>query len=219
MVTNEMRLPLLKRSAVILAGGFSKRFGRDKGLVQLLGKPLILHVLDTISGVVDETVVVVSSEGQIDPIECLLQGKANIVVDKGRTQSPLIGASTGFGNAKGKYSLLLPCDTPFVSSHIASLLLDLCINKSGVIPRWPNGYIEPLQAAYHTKSALTATKTALKQKKLDLRSMIAHLKGIRYISTLVLKQFDSELLTFFNINTLEDLRKAEYKFKVDTKMS
>jgi len=219
MVTNEMRLMLLKRSAVILAGGFSKRFGRDKGLVQLAGKPLVLHVLDTISGVVDETIVVVSSEDQIDAIERLLQDKANIVVDESGTQSPLIGASTGFGNAKGKYSLLLPCDTPFVSSRIASLLLDLCINKSAVIPRWPNGYIEPLQAAYHTKSALIATKTALKEKKLDLRSMIAHLKSIRYISTLVLKQFDSELLTFFNINTLEDLRKAEYKFKVDTKMS
>lgn len=219
MVTNEMRLILLKRSAVILAGGFSKRFGRDKGLVELAGKPLVLHVFDTISGVVDETVVVVSSEGQIDPIECLLQGNANIVVDESRAQSPLIGVSTGFGNAKGKYSLLLPCDTPFVSSRIASLLLDLCINKSAVIPRWPNGYIEPLQAVYHTKSALTATKTALKEKKLDLRSMIAHLNGTRYISTLVLEQFDSELLTFFNINTLEDLRKAEYKFKVDTKMS
>ena len=219
MVTNEMRLMLLKRSAVILAGGFSKRFGQDKWLVELAGKPLILHVLDTISGVVDETVVVVSSEGQIDPIERLLQGKANIVVDESRTQSPLIGASTGFGNAKGKYSLLLPCDTPFVSSRIALLLLDLCTNKSAVIPRWPNGYIEPLQAVYHTKSALTAAKTALKEKKLDLRSMIAHLNGIRYISTLVLEQIDSELLTFFNINTLEDLRKAERKFKVNVKMS
>ncbi|MDH5267770.1 MAG: hypothetical protein OEW62_08855, partial [Candidatus Bathyarchaeota archaeon] len=83
----------------------------------------------------------------------------------------------------------------------------------------PNGYIEPLQAVYHTKSALTATKTALKEKKLDLQSMIAHLKSIRYISTLVLKQIDSELSTFFNINTLEDLRKAEYRFKVDTKIS
>ena len=219
MVTNEMRLRLLKRSAVILAGGFSKRFGQDKALVQLAGKPLILHVFDTISGVVDETVVVVSSEGQIDPIERLLQGKASIVVDKGRTQSPLIGASTGFGNAKGKYSLLLPCDTPFVSSRMASLLLDLCINENAVIPRWPNGHIEPLQAVYHTKSALTATKTALKEKKLDLRSMIAHLKSVRYISTLVLKQIDSELSAFFNINTLEDLRKAEYRFKVDTKIS
>lgn len=214
-----MRLLPLKRSAVILAGGFSKRFGRDKGLVQLASKPLILHVLDTISGVVDETVVVVSPEGQIDAIERLLQDKANIVVDESRTQSPLIGASTGFGNAKGEYSLLLPCDTPFVSSQIASLLLDLCINKSAVIPRWPNGYIEPLQAVYHTKSALTATRTALKEKKLDLRSMIARLNGIRYVSTLVLEQIDSELLTFFNINTLGDLRKAEYRLKVDTKMS
>ena len=219
MVTSEMRLMPLKRSAVILAGGFSKRFGRDKGLVELAGKPLVLHVLDTISGVVDETVVVVSSKCQIDPIEGLLQGKANIVVDESRTQSPLIGASTGFRDAKGKYSLLLPCDTPFVSSRIALLLLDLCINKSAVIPRWPNGYIEPLQAVYHTKSALTAAKTALKEKKLDVQSMITHLKGIRYVSTLVLKQIDSELLTFFNINTLEDLKKAEYRFKIDTKMS
>jgi len=219
MVTNKMRLRLLKRTAVILAGGFSKRFGQNKALVQLVGKPLILHVFDAISGEVDETVVVVSSKYQIGGIEGLFQGKANIVVDKSRTQSPLIGASTGFGNAKGKYSLLLPCDTPFVSSRMASLLLDLCINKSAVIPRWPNGHIEPLQAVYHTKSALTATKVALKEKKLDLRSMIAHLKSIRYISTLVLKQIDSELLTFFNINTLEDLTKAEYRFKVDTKIS
>ncbi|MCK5593300.1 NTP transferase domain-containing protein, partial [Candidatus Bathyarchaeota archaeon] len=165
------------------------------------------------------TVVVVSSEDQIDAIERLLQDKANIVVDESRTQSPLIGASTGFGNAKGKYSLLLPCDTPFVSSRIALLLLDLCTNKSAVIPRWPNGYIEPLQAVYHTKSALTAAKTALKEKKLDLQSMITHLKGMRHVSTLVLEQFDSELLTFFNINTLEDLRKAERKFKVNVKMS
>jgi len=209
----------LKTSAVILAGGFSKRFGRDKGLVELAGRPLILHVFDTISGVVDETVVVVRSKGQIDPIECLLQSKANIVVDESRTQSPLIGASTGFGDVKGKYSLLLPCDTPFVSSRIASLLLDLCINKSAVIPRWPNGYIEPLQAVYHTESALAATKTALKEKKLDLQSMIAHLKSVRYVPTLVLERFDSELLTFFNINTLEDLRKAEYRFKAEAKMS
>ncbi|UCF59317.1 MAG: NTP transferase domain-containing protein [Candidatus Bathyarchaeota archaeon] len=135
MVTTEMRPRLSKRSAVVLAGDFSKRFGQDKALVQLVEKPLILHVFDAVSGVVDETVVVVSSKYQIGGIEDLLQGEANIVVDKGRTQSPLISASTGFGNAKGKYSLLLPRDTPFVSSRMASLFLDLCINKNAVIPR------------------------------------------------------------------------------------
>jgi len=47
---------------VVLDGGFSKRLGRDKGLVELAGKPLVLHVLDRMSGVVNETLVVVSSD-------------------------------------------------------------------------------------------------------------------------------------------------------------
>jgi len=199
----------LETSAIILAGGFSKRLGRDKGLVELAGRSLILHVRDRIHGVVSEIVAVVSSENQRVVFVPLLGCRASVVVDKHEVQSPLVGAITGFENARGKYSLLLPCDTPFVSSEVVSLLLDLCVNKSAAIPRWPTGYIEPLQAAYETKSALNAARTALEEGKLDLRSMISHLRGVRYISTLVLQEIDPRLLTFFNINTLEDLKRAE----------
>jgi len=199
----------LETSAIILAGGFSKRLGQDKGLVELAGRCLILHVLDRIHGVVNETVTVVSSENQRVVFAPLLGHRASVVVDKHEVQSPLVGAITGFENARGKYSLLLPCDAPFVSSEVVSLLLDLCVNKSAAIPRWPTGYIEPLQAAYETKSALNAARTALEEGKLDLRSMISHLRGVRYISTLVLQEIDPRLLTFFNINTLEDLKRAE----------
>lgn len=203
----------LKKSAVILAGGFSKRLGQDKGLIELAGRPLVLHVLDRVCGVIDEVVVVVSSDDRRAVFEGLLGRKASVVVDTYKIKSPLIGASVGFENAQGEYSLLLPCDTPFISSEIASLLLDLCVNKSAVIPRWPNGYIEPLQAAYHTKSALAASKTALEQRKLDLQSMISHLRGVRYVSTMVLQQVDPRLPTFFNVNTSEDLRRAESMLK------
>ena len=198
---------------MILAGGFSKRFGLDKALIELAGKPLILHVLNKVSKIVDETVVVVSSETQKETFERFLSHKASVVVDRHKAQSPLVGASAGFEGAHGEYSLLLPCDTPFVSSKVMRFLLDLCINKSAVIPRWPNGYIESLQAAYHTKSALTAAKTALEEGKLDLRSMIARLRGVRYVSTMVLRQLDTKLLTFFNINTFGDLKKAEALLK------
>lgn len=198
---------------MILAGGFSRRFGQDKGLIDLAGKPLVLHVVDKVSKVVDETVVVFSSSVQKERLESLLDRRANVVVDKHEAQSPLIGALTGFESAEGVYSLLLPCDTPFISSQIAQFLLDICVNRSAVIPRWPSGYIEPLQAAYHTKSALTAAKKALEQEKLDLRSMITRLRGVRYVSTVVLRQMDPKLLTFFNINTLEDLRRAESLLK------
>ena len=199
----------MKNSVVILAGGFSRRFGQDKGLIDLAGKPLVLHVVDKISQINNEPLVVVNSSVQKQKFESLLRHKANVVVDKHNAQSPLVGASTGFESAKGKYSLLLPCDTPFISSQIAQFLLDKCLNKGAVIPRWPNGYIEPLQAAYHTKLALIAAKKALEQGKLDLRSMIAHLMGVQYIATAVLRQMDPNLLSFFNINTPKDLKRAE----------
>jgi len=198
---------------VILAGGLSKRFGQEKALIELAGKPLILHVLDKVSKIVEKTVVVVGSETQKKTFEPLLSHRASLVVDRHKAQSPLVGALAGFEGARGEYSLLLPCDTPFVSSQIMQFLLDLCINKSAVIPRWPRGYIEPLQAAYHTKSASTAAKTALEEGKLDLQSMIARLRGVRYVSTMVLQQMDTKLLTFFNINTFGDLKRAESLLK------
>jgi len=203
----------LKRSAVVLAGGFSKRFGQDKGLVELAGKPLVLHVLDRMFRVVNETLVVVSSDRQKAAFERSLGQRATVIIDKHEEKSPLIGALTGFECVQGKCSLLLPCDTPFISSDIASLLLDLCINRSAVIPRWPNENIEPLQAAYDTRSALTAARAALEQGKLDLRSMIACLRGVRYVSTMVLQQLDPKLLTFFNVNNPGDLRRAESTLK------
>jgi len=198
---------------VILAGGFSKRFGRDKGLVELAGKPLILHVLDRIFPAVNETLVVASSNRQKMAFERSMGERTKVIIDKREEKSPLIGALTGFECVQGEYSLLLPCDTPFVSGNIASLLLDLCINRSAVIPRWPNGYIEPLQAAYHTKSALIAARATIEQGNLDLRSMIACLKRVRYVSTIVFQQLDSKLLTFFNVNNPRDLKRAERMLK------
>jgi molybdopterin-guanine dinucleotide biosynthesis protein A len=203
----------MEKSAIVLAGGFSKRLGEDKGLIKLADKPLILHIIDRVSTMVDEVIIVVGSHAQEANYTHILKSNVKIVVDKYEMQSPLVGALTGFESAHGKYSLLLPCDSPFVSRQIAFLLLELCIDKDAVIPRWPNGYLEPLQAAYRTKSALTAAKRALEDKKSDMRSMIFHLKKILYLSTLVLKQMDPKLMTFFNVNTLEDLRKVEHMFK------
>ena len=203
----------MDRSAIILAGGFSSRFRQDKGRLLLANKPLIEHVLDVVNSIVDETFIVVSSNGQAENFANVADSNVKIAVDAEDVQSPLIGALTGFEKARGKYSLLLPCDTPLVSREILLLLFELCINKNAVIPRWPNGYIEPLQAVYHTKPALEAAKNALSEGKFNVRSMVDRLRGVRYISTLVLQQLDPKLRTFFNINTPLDLKKAESMFK------
>lgn len=200
---------ILEKAAIILAGGFSRRFGSDKGLVLLRDKPLIRHVIDKISLVVDEILVVVSSEYQKKTFEPVLKKDVKIIIDKDNSQSPLIGAMTGFEANNSEYSLLLPCDAPLVSTKIIQFLFDMGINRRAVIPRWPSGYIEPLQAVYHTKSALIAAEIALQQGHMNMRSMIDKLKGVRYISTMVIEQLEPGFVTFLNVNTPEDLKKAE----------
>ncbi|MGQ9529796.1 MAG: molybdenum cofactor guanylyltransferase, partial [Candidatus Bathycorpusculaceae bacterium] len=100
-----------------------------------------------------------------------------------------------------------------ISKSIISLLFELCPNKNAVIPRWPNGYIEPLQAVYCTKPALEAAEKAFGEDRLNMQSMVDKLRGVRYISTIVLRQLDPELRSFFNVNTPIDLRRAELLLK------
>jgi len=175
----------------------------------LAGRPLIRYVLDAINNLADEKLVVVSSNTQAENYSRAAGSKAHILIDKGYGQTPLLGAATGFEAARGEYSILLPCDTPFVSKEVLTLLFDLRENRSAVIPRWPNCYVEPLQAVYNTDLSLEATKIALKENESNMKAIAERLRGVRYVSTLVLQQIDPELTTFFNINTSLDLRKAE----------
>lgn len=110
-------------SAIILAGGFSGRFGQKKGLLLLAGKALIKHVVDVAYGIVDETIVVVSSKVQAEKFAKVIDSGIHAFIDANDMQGPLVGALTGFEKACGKYSFLLPCDTPLVSREVLLLFL------------------------------------------------------------------------------------------------
>jgi molybdopterin-guanine dinucleotide biosynthesis protein A len=198
----------LDRSAIILAGGSSTRFKEDKGVLQLDGKPLLNYVVDAVKGLADEVIVVTSSKERVNAYSKMVSSKVRFAVDVGESKGPLVGALTGFEAANGEYSLLLPFDSPFVCREVVSLLFELCVGKAAVVPRWTNVEIEPLHAVYHTKLALEAAKEALVENKRDMRAMVEKLRGVRYVSTLVIEQLDPDLRTFFNVNTPLDLKKA-----------
>ncbi len=206
----------MERAAIVLAGGYSRRFGQDKGLVSLAGKPLVAHVIEGVREYVDEFLVVVSSEDQKAAYSSVIPNGDRIIVDKGDVRSPLVGALTGLTNSHAQYSLLLPCDTPFVSRMVVKLLFEACSGVDAAVPRWPNDYIEPLQAVYKTSSALKATREALEREEMRPLSMIRLLKRTRYLSTLVIQQINPQLTTFFNINTPSDLAKAEKIIRKET---
>jgi molybdopterin-guanine dinucleotide biosynthesis protein A len=209
----------LKKSVIILAGGSSSRLNSDKGTVELAGKPLLKYIVDAVEGLVDEIVVVASSKERADVYSKIVSSsKACFIVDEYDSKGPLIGALTGFKAVNGEYSLLLPVDTPFVSREVLSLLFELCVDKAVAVPRWTNNEIEPLHAVYRTKEALKAVEEAFVQGEEDMQAMVNRLRGVRYISTLVIEQLDPDLRTFFNVNTALDLKKASAMIKQKNKM-
>jgi len=199
---------LLDKSAIILAGGSSTRFNTDKGVLELDGKPLLSYVIDAVEGLVEEIIVVTNTQTRADTYAKLVSEEVRFAVDIRESKGPLVGALTGFEEANGEYSVLLPFDSPFVSKEVLSLLFDCCIGKAAAVPRWTNQDIEPLHAVYNTKQALIATEEALAENELDVQAMVERLRGVRYISTMVIEQLDPDFKTFFNINTPLDLKKA-----------
>ena len=199
----------MNRSAIILAGGSSKGFTNYKGILELGGKPLLHYAIDAVEGLVEEVIVVTSTQEQADSYSKLvLSKKIRFAVDDSEFKGPLVGALTGFEAANGEYAALLRFDSPFISSEVLSLLLDCCLGKAAAVPRWTDREIEPLHAVYNTKLALQATKEALAEDGSDMRTMVERLGGVRYISTMVIEQLDPDFKTFFYINTPLDLRKA-----------
>jgi molybdopterin-guanine dinucleotide biosynthesis protein A len=200
-------------SAIVVAGGTSRRFGQNKGLVTLGEKPLIIHVLDRLAAIADEIIVVVSSVAQERRFAFTVGGRARIIKDNMKAQTPLAGAQAGFKAVHSDHALLLACDTPFLSRQGLGLLLKNSRKGFAAIPRWPNGNIEPLHAAYNAHLAMQATERALELGKLDMRSMIANLTNIHYVPIAAFREFDPKLITFFNVNTPNDLNEAERVMK------
>jgi molybdopterin-guanine dinucleotide biosynthesis protein A len=196
------------RGALVLAGGRSSRYGGVKPLARLGGKPLVLHAIDEISGVADEIIVVVGRESDAATYRKLMPKSVRVVKDRIHLKSPLVGVVAGFHFMKSEYSYVLSCDTPFIKSGVLKLLYRKADRSDAVIPKWPNGDIEPLQAVYKTRPAAAAARSALDKDEFRIVDMIKRLKKVTYVSVNEVKQIDTELITFFNINTRSDLRRA-----------
>ena len=210
---------MLEKSAIILAGGTSAGFPQEKGTMLLDNKSLIRRVFNIVEPIVDEVIIVTDKQERADLYAKLLPETAKFAIDNQKGKGPLIGAITGLEAAQGNYSIILPYDSPFVSEELATLLFDLCIGKTAVVPRNPDNEIEPLCSVYQTKLVLETAKSVAEEGAVDLQTVVESLRGVRYISTMVIEQIDPDLRSFFSVNTPVDLKRAAVMLQGTTRAS
>lgn len=199
-------------SVVILAGGSSSRMQsvhHDKALIEIDEKPLISHVVEAVNSLTDEIIIVISHDKAVKEYEAILPKKARLVFDRSSykdIKTPLLGLLTGCLSLTSEYILCLPCDSPYIEKKVLQTLIKESNNFDAVIPRWESGFIEPLHATYKRKPTIIAAEKALKENKMDMRTLINNLKKVKYIPIEQFKKVDLTLKTFININKPEDLK-------------
>jgi molybdenum cofactor guanylyltransferase len=162
-------------SAVILAGGQSRRMGRDKAWVNYCGKPLIQLALEKVRQL-GITEVFVSGRQDVDyPLpDC------RVLIDLDPGFGPIAGIERALGASTAPLVLVLPVDLPAMTMPFLERLLSICDRFTGVVPSL-NGKIEPLVAVYPARCHMYAllNMAAANYAVKDFAAACLHERAIR----------------------------------------
>lgn len=119
-----------KISAVILAGGEAKRMGgNDKGLLPLLGKPLVAWVLERIQPQADE--IMISANRNLAQYQSF--GYPVLTDEVSGFAGPLAGLARALAEASHPLVLCVPCDTPLLPDNLAARLKQALLEQDAQI--------------------------------------------------------------------------------------
>ncbi|MFX1448393.1 MAG: molybdenum cofactor guanylyltransferase [Promethearchaeota archaeon] len=206
----------------LLIGGKSTRFGSDKGIFNFRGKTLIDYQLETLFPLNYDIFLVANSTEQVQSYITKIDFKKimgfiiddNSFIQDQETRLPLIGLYSAFKELKQlKYEkvFILPCDVPLIKHEVIEFLIKQCNIFDCCIPKWEGGsYLEPLFAIYNVNKAYENSLKNLRQKKYKLTKIISQDWKTNYISIEKdIIKLDPSLLSFKNINKLEDINMLE----------
>ena len=185
--------------AAVLVGGKSRRYGRNKALEIFQGERLIDRQLRKVQSMFTEVLVITNELGDYLHLEVTLL--RDVIPGLG----PLGGIYTGLLFAQGKSVFVTACDMPFLQPAVVKHMVQLSRNNDVVVPQKREG-LEPLHAIYSAR-CLPHIKKMLERGKLQVVSFFPAVKVCR-LSQEELQKLDPHGLSFFNINTPDDMDRA-----------
>jgi molybdopterin-guanine dinucleotide biosynthesis protein A len=190
---------LSQSSAVVLAGGSSSRLGQDKAFLSLEGLSLIERIIETLSQLSDEVIIVTNEVDKYEQFEAL------VVSDVYPGKGALGGIYSGLKAATRSYSLVVACDMPFLNLSLLRYMQGLVSGYDVVIPR--TGKLTEALHAFYSRNCLPLIQQQLLADDLRITHFFPRVR-VRYVDRQEIEVFDPQHLSFFNINSQADLEKA-----------
>jgi molybdopterin-guanine dinucleotide biosynthesis protein A len=181
-------------SGAVLAGGESRRFGRDKARALLAGKPLVSHVVDTLQALFEDVLIVTNEPVSYEHFD------VTVVSDIVKGAGSLGGLLTALVHAKAERCFVVACDMPFLNPAMIRRMLGRCEGFDVVVPS-VKGDLQPLHAIY-SRRCIGPIQDMIRERKLRIFDFYPE------VLTLHL-EVDPENRSFSNINTIDDLARAQ----------
>ncbi len=188
-------------TGLILAGGESRRMGRDKLPLKVGATPLLDRVYVVLSSRCEEVLVA----GGGNPVPA---GARRIPDLRPGRQGPLAGIEAGLRVANRRAVFVAAGDMPFLTGGLAAYLLGLLQpGVSAAVPVTGEGS-HPLCAAYDAREVLPMISAALDRGARSVRALLEGLPGVRYVEEGELRRFGDPDLLLLNVNSPQDLARA-----------
>lgn len=130
-------------TAIILAGGQSRRMKKEKSLLPVNGRTLIETVIAQIRPHFDKIIISAAARDKFTFLDLPL------IVDEMPGQGPLMAIMSALRASIHAVNFVLACDIPFIHIPFVKGIIALAWDHDIVVPRYHDGKFEPLFAAYN----------------------------------------------------------------------
>lgn len=184
-------------SAVILAGGASRRMGQDKAWLRFNGRPLLELAVDKVRKLGIEEVFV-SGRWDVDysSVPC------PVLLDLEPEFGPLGGIERALQASHSPLVLVLAVDMPRMTTEFLQRLVDGCDHLTGAVPKL-HGRLEPLVAVYPKRCHAFAFEL-IRLSRHTVRDFVAACRRERAVRIIPVPRWDARCMA--NWNSREDVR-------------
>jgi molybdopterin-guanine dinucleotide biosynthesis protein A len=193
----------LEISCIILAGGKSVRYGHDKILEKINNTNLLDRVISQLEPISKDIIIVTANERAFTHLAD--RKNIRIVNDIIPGMGSLGGVYTGLVESRTHQNLVVAADMPFLNRDLLRYMIDVADGYDFTLPHI-NEWYEPLHAIY-SKNCIASARAIFDQGKKVIVELFNYVK-VRYVEAEEIDRYDPQHLSFFNINTRQDMERA-----------
>jgi molybdopterin-guanine dinucleotide biosynthesis protein A len=180
--------------AFILAGGQSRRMGRDKSQLQFENETFAERLASVLKELTDSVTLV---HPRYEHRE--LPAVSDVYPNWGA----LGGLHAALAACRREWAIVVACDLPFVTVQLFNYLTSLRDDHDAIVPLQPDERPQPLCALYRVEPCLPRATELIETGHRRPRDLL-ELVNTRWVPFTELRNLDQAETFFVNINTPED---------------